>query len=120
MAWVEGEIWEMEQGIDAVLSFELYSDDAGTEEWPFTGWDVNATVSDLKAKTVFPCTVTTAPSDGKITLIFPKILVDQLKPSREHRYDCIMIAPGNVQADDHFLATGPISLGVRSSRRDGE
>jgi hypothetical protein len=118
MAWVEDEPWEMEQGKDAALSFELYSDDEGTQEWPFLGWDVNASVSDPKARTIYPVTTVTSPNDGKITLIFPEDLVNNLSTTKAYRYDALLIAPGNVDADDHFLATGPVTVGVRSSRRD--
>lgn len=118
MAWVEDETWAMEQGIDASLEFELFSDDAQTTPWPFTGWDVNATVSDLKGRTVYPVTANTTPATGKIKLIFPEPSVNNLKPNRTYRWDCLMVAPGNNPADDHHLATGPVTVALRSSRRD--
>ena len=118
MAWIEGETWEMEQGIDAALSFELYSDDEGTQEWSFTGWDVNASVSDPRTRTIYPVTTVTTPSDGKLTLIFPAQLVNNLSTSKTYQYDAVLIAPGNVDADDHFLVTGPVTVEVRSSRKD--
>ena len=118
MAWIEDEPWEMEQGKDGLLSLELYSNDAATEAWPFTGWDVNATVSDAKGRTVYSVTVNAFPASGKLDLIFPEALVNSLKVSKTYRYDCLMVAPGNVQADDHFVATGPVVVGLRTSRRD--
>lgn len=118
MAWVEDETWEMEQGLDASLEFELFSDDAQTTAWPFTGWDVNATVSDAKGRVVYPVTVNATPSTGKIKLIFPEANVNALKTSRAYRWDCLMVAPGNNPADDHHLATGPVTVALRTSRRD--
>lgn len=118
MAWIEDETWEMEQGVDAPLEFELFSDDAETIPWTFVGWDINATVSDLKGRTIYPVTVNAVPTTGKIKLIFPEASVNQLKTSRSYRWDCLMVAPGNNPADDHILATGLVSVALRTSRRD--
>lgn len=120
MAWVEGEIWAMEQGIDALLEFELYSDTAATTEWDFTGWDVNATISNESGKKVYPVTVETVPSEGKVRLIFIESQVNALSVFQKYRYDCIMVAPGNSLADDHHLAAGPVTVALRTSRRDPE
>lgn len=118
MAWVEGETWELEQGIDGLLSFELYSNDAATTPWLFTGYDVNATISDVRGRTIWPLTVAADPSTGKVDLIAPEATVAQLRVGRPYRYDCIMVAPGGTAADDHFLAAGPVTVALRSSRRD--
>lgn len=120
MAWVEGETWEMEQGIDALLELRLFSNSAGTTAWPFTGWDVNATVSDEKGRTVYPVTVDASPSAGIVRLVFPEALVNGLRVGKAYRYDCLMVAPGSVVADDHHLAAGPVTVALRTTRRDEE
>jgi hypothetical protein len=118
MAWVENETWEMEQGIDATVFYELFFDDAQTIPWNFVGWDVNATVSDTKARTIYTVTVETNPIQGLVRLILPEATVNTLKVGGAYRYDCLMVAPGNTQADDDFLVTGPVTVALRSSRRD--
>jgi hypothetical protein len=118
MAWVEGETWEMEQGLDALLELRLFSNSAATTAWPFTGWDVNATVSDEKGRTLYPVTVDASPSTGIVRLIFPEALVNSLRVGKTYRYDCLMVAPGAAAADDHCLATGPVTVALRTTRRD--
>jgi hypothetical protein len=118
MAWVEGETWAMEQGLDALLELQLFSNSAGTIAWPFTGWDVNATVSDEKGRTLYPVTVDASPSTGIVRLILPEALVNSLRVGKTYRYDCLMVAPGAVAADDHYLATGPVTVALRTTRRD--
>lgn len=118
MAWVEGETWAAEQGVDALKVFELFSDTAQTQPWDFTGWDVNATVSDAKGRNVYPATVDAEPADGLVRLILPEAVVNTLKVGGEYRYDCLMVPPGAEPADDHYLATGPFTVALRTSRRD--
>jgi hypothetical protein len=118
MAWVEGETWEMEQGLDALLELRLFSNSAATTPWPFTGWDVNATVSDEKGRTLYPVTVNASPSTGIVRLILPEVLVNSLRTNKTYRYDCLMVAPGSTAADDHCLATGPVTVALRTTRRD--
>ena len=118
MAWVEGETWPMEQGIDALLELRLFGNQAGTEPWPFVGWDVNATVSDPKGRQVFPVTVDLNAAGGVVKLILPEATVNTLRVGRPYRYDCLMVAPGNLAADDHHLAAGPVTVALRTSRRD--
>lgn len=118
MAWIEGETWEMEQGIDALKIFQLYEDQAQTTPWPFEGWDVNATISDINGHALYPVTVETVPLSGLIRLIFPESLVNSLKINGSYRYDCLMVSPGSVLADDHFLATGLVMVTMRTTRRD--
>lgn len=118
MAWVEGETWAMEQGLDALLELQLFSNSAGTVAWPFTGWDVNATVSDEKGRTLYPVTVDLNPAGGIVRLILPEAIVNSLRTSKTYRYDCLMVAPGAVAADDHYLATGPVTVALRTTRRD--
>lgn len=118
MAWVENETWAMEQGIDALLELQLFEDSAGTEPWSFAGWDVNATVSDIKGRTIYPVTVNATAATGVVRLIFPEALVNELRVGKPYRYDCLMVAPGNVVADDHHLAAGPVTVALRTTRRD--
>lgn len=118
MAWVEGETWEMEQGRDALLTLELYSDSAGTTPWPFTGFDINATVSDEKGRNVYLVTVDSNAATGEVRLILPEATVNSLRVGKAYRYDCLLVAPGAVAADDHFLAAGPLTVALRTSRRD--
>ena len=117
MAWAEDEIWEMEQGRDALISFQLDADTSETP-WPFVGQDVNATVSDAKGRTIYPVTVETVPAQGLVRLILPEAIVNSLKVGGAYRYDCLMVAPGATQADDNFLVTGPVTVALRTSRRD--
>lgn len=116
MAWVEGETWAMEQGRDALKVFELV--DASGNAWPFIGWDVNATVSDAKGRTIYPVTVETDPSGGIVRLMLPEVTVNALKVDGDYRYDCLMVPPGADPADDHYLAVGPVTVALRTSRRD--
>ena len=118
MAWVEGETWEMEQGVDGLKVFELFSNSAQTIPWTFVGWDVNATVSDERGRTVYPVTVDAAPTLGRVRLILPEAIVNGLKVGGAYRYDCLLVPPGSTAADDHFLATGPVTVALRSTRRD--
>ena len=120
MAWVEGETWAMEQGIDALKVFELFSDSAQTTPWQFVGWDVNATVSDERGRSVWPVTVETEPTEGRVRLVFPEAAVEELKVGGAYRYDCLMVPPGATEADDHYLATGAVTVALRTSRRDEE
>lgn len=108
----------MEQGVDALKVFELFSNAAQTQPFNFTGWDVNATVSDAKGRTVYTVTVATVPASGVVRLVLPEATVNALKVGGDYRYDCLMVPPGVTQADDHFLATGPVTVALRSTRRD--
>jgi hypothetical protein len=110
----------MEQGIDALLEFRLFTDSARTEQWPFDDWDVNATVSDERGRTIFPVTVDLSPSTGVVRLILPEATVNSLRVGRPYRYDCLLVAPGDAAADDHVLAAGPVTVALRTSRRDEE
>lgn len=118
MAWVEGETWEMEQGRDALKIFQLFQDAAQTQPYVFTGSDVNATVSDERGRTIYTVTVETQPTNGLIRLILPEAIVNSLKVGGSYRYDCLMVPPGSTVADDHFVATGPVTIDLRSTRRD--
>ena len=107
MALVEDRPWHMEHGIDALIEFPLSGDHTNGEEWAYAGWDVNATVSDIRGRRVYPVTVDFFPvttgdtiTGTTIRLLFPEALVNTLKVGRQYRYDCLMVAPGNVVPDD--------------------
>lgn len=118
MAWVSGRTWEMEQGIDALLEFRMYADSARTEPWSFAGWDVNATVSDERGRTIYQVTIDADPAEGVVRLILPEAIVNSLRVGKAYRYDCLMVAPGTEAADDHVLAAGPVTVALRTTRRD--
>ena len=118
MAWVEGETWAMEQGIDALKIFQLYSNAQQTTPWQFTGWDVNATVSDERGRVILNATIDANPSTGLVRVILPEALVNTLKAGGKYRYDVLMVPPGATVADDNFLATGEVTVALRTSRRD--
>lgn len=118
MAWVEDEPWEMEQGLDASKIFELFEDDEQTQPWQFVGWDINASIIDQKGRKVFDVTVNAYPLNGRVILILPEASVNSLKTDYPYSYDCLMIPPGSNQADDHFLAAGPVQVSIRGTRRD--
>jgi hypothetical protein len=118
MAWVENHLWEMEQGIDAELILQLFSDEAGTNPWPFLDWDVKSTIRDTTADTVFDVTVVADPIQAEIKLILPEAIVNSLKPSKQYIYECLLVAPGSVPADDDFVAVGPATVALRTTRRD--
>ena len=118
MAWVEGRTWELEQGRDNPLSFRLWADTAKTTPWIFTGYDVNATISDASGRNVYPVTVEADAALGTVRLIALEATVAQLRPGKAYRYDCLMVAPGSTVADDHCLATGPVTVALRTTRRD--
>ena len=117
MAWVTT-TWQMEQGIDALLPLRFWQDTAETQPWPFIDWDVNATVSDTRGRNVWPVTIRATPLNGVLDLIFPEDSVNALKAGRTYRFDCGGWPPGAVEGDDHFLATGPVTVALRTSRRD--
>lgn len=118
MAWIEEEPWLIEQGVDALKVFELYSNPEQTIPWTFVGWDVNGTISDDKGRSVRSIEIETNPSGGIVRLILPEAIANTLKPGIRYRYDVLMIPPGTTLADDNFLATGPLTVALRTSRRD--
>ena len=118
MAWVTGRTWELEQGRDNPLSFRLWADAARTTPWSFVGYDVNATISDASGRNVYPVTVETDSTLGTVRLIALESTVALLRPGKAYRYDCLMVAPGAAVADDSFLAVGPASVALRTTRRD--
>lgn len=118
MAWLEDKPWRLEQGIDNLLSFQLWADTGKTQPWVFTGYDVNATISDESGRNVYPLTVQADANAGTVRLIALEATVAQLKPGRQYRYDCLMVAPGSTLADDSFLVAGPSTIAKRSTRRD--
>lgn len=120
MAWIKNLLWEMEQGKDAELIFQLCSDEEGSEPWTFVGWDVNSTIRDSTGETVFDVTVESKPAEGEIRLILPEAMVNTLRPSKPYVHECLMVAPGSMPADDYFVAVGPVTVALRSTRRDSQ
>lgn len=121
MAWVENETWPLEQGIDGEKIFQLLRYDDTEEPWVFTGFDVNARISDKKDRVRWDLTIETDPANGLVRVIAPwGTVVSQLRPGKIYRYDVLMVAPGAIIADDNFLVTGPVTVPIRSSRRDDE
>lgn len=118
MAWVENRTWVLEQGRDNPQGFRLWADAAKTTLWPFTGYDINASISDEAGRNVYPITVEADPATGIVRLIAMEATVAQLRPTKSYRYDCLMVAPGATIADDSFLVNGPIVIAKRSTRRD--
>jgi hypothetical protein len=118
VAWVEGRTWELEQGRDNPFWFTLWADTAKTRPWVFTGYDVNATISDASGRNVYPVTVEADAALGTVRLIALEATVAQLRPGKAYRYDCLMVAPGASLGDDPFLAAGPAIVAIRSTRRD--
>jgi hypothetical protein len=108
----------MEQGVDALLEFQVFLDQDSTNTWSFANWYINATVSDQKGKQVYPAIVDARPGTGLIRLILPEATVNTLRVNKSYRYDCLLAAPGNNQAENHYLASGPVSVQLRTSRRD--
>lgn len=118
MAWTENRAWVLEQGRDNPRSFKLWADSAKTQPWVFTGYDINASISDESGRNVYPLTVEADAAAGTVRLIALEATLAQLKPSKIYRYDCLMVAPGALLADDPFLVAGPVTIAKRSSRRD--
>lgn len=118
MAWVEGESVTLEQGVDGSITFELFGNTQQTQPWPFPSWDVNAVLSDEKQRTTYPLTVITDALAGIVQVIAPEALVNSLRTSRRYALNVLMVAPGNLQADDHHLAFLPVTVAPRPARRD--
>lgn len=118
MAWIDDEPWGLEQGVDGVKIFELYEDTEQTIPWQFVGWDINATLSDEKGGSIVPLTVDAEPSLGIVKLIIPEAQVNAMKPGKVFRYDALLVSPGGLATDDHFLVAGTVSVSLRTTRRD--
>jgi hypothetical protein len=118
MAWVEGETVMLEQGLDGLVTFELFEDGAMTQPWPFPSWDVNAVLSDEKQRTSYALTTVVDAIDGIVKVIIPEAVVNSLKTTTAWFLDVLMAAPGNVEADDHHLAYLPVIVAARPARRD--
>jgi len=117
MAWVEGDAVVWEQGLDALIKFEMFSDVGSTQEWPFPGWDVNAVLGDGK-RTEYDLTVVLDQLAGIVKVIAPEALINSLKITKTYWLNVLMVAPGNLQADDHHLAYLPVTIAPRQARRD--
>ena len=118
MAWVEGEAVKLEQGLDGLVTFELFANTALTQPWPFPSWDVNAVLSDEKQRTSYTLTTIVDALNGIIKVIIPEAIVNSLKTTKTWFLNVLMVAPGNTQADDHHLAHLPVTVAARPARRD--
>jgi hypothetical protein len=118
MAWVEGEAVKLEQGLDGLVTFELFANTALTQPWPFPSWDVNAVLSDEKQRTSYTLTTIVDALNGNIKVIIPEAIVNSLKTTKTWFLNVLMVAPGNTQADDHHLAYLPVTVAARPARRD--
>ena len=115
MAWVEGATVTLEQGLDGLVTFELFED---TQPWPFPSWDVNAVLADEKQRTSYLLTTVVDEIDGIVRVIIPEAVVNSLKTTKAWFLNVLMVAPGNVDADDHHLAYLPVTVAARPARRD--
>lgn len=118
MAWVEGEAVKIEQGLDGMITFELFGNTALTQSWPFPSWDVNAVISDEKQRTSYTLTTVVDALNGIVKVIIPEAIVNTLKTTKTWFLNVLMVAPGNTQADDHHLAYLPVIIAPRPARRD--
>jgi hypothetical protein len=118
MAWVENTILKLEQGLDGFVKFELFSDSAQTQAWPFPSWDVNAVLSDEKQRNAYTLTAVVDAVAGIVTVIIPESIVNTLKTTKTWFLNVLMVAPGNNPADDHHLAYLPVTVVARPARRD--
>ena len=118
MAWVEGESIIWEQGIDGACEFEMFANDAQTQPWPFPSWDVNSVLSDESQRNKYTLTTITDPINGIVKVIAPESLLNSLKTTKKYFLNTILVAPGNVVADDHHLAFIPVTIAKRPARRD--
>lgn len=118
MAWDEGEAIVWEQGLDGAVLIEMFGDAAATTPWPFPGWDVNAVLSDEKQRNSYPLTVIADAIAGTIRVIAPEALINSLKTTKAWFLNVLMVAPGNVQADDHHVLYRPVTIKARPARRD--
>lgn len=118
MAYVEGDSLIWEQGLDAQVKFEMFADAGLTQPWPFPGWDVNAVLSDQRQRTIYALTVIVDQLAGIVRVIAPESLINSLKTTKSYWLNVLLVAPGNLQADDHHLAYLPVTVAPRPARRD--
>lgn len=118
MAWVEGEAIEWEQGVDGECTFELFSDANQTQPWPFPDWDVNSVLADSAQRKTYTLETIVNTVAGTVRVIAPESLLNSLKTTKKYVLNVLMIAPGNLRADDHHLAFVPVTVLKRSARRD--
>jgi hypothetical protein len=118
MAWVEGESITLEQGLDGLITFELFANTALTQPWPFPSWEINAVLSDEKQRNQYTLTTISDAVNGIVKVIVPEAIVNVLKTTKQYFIDVLMVAPGPTQADDHHLAYLPVTVAARPARRD--
>lgn len=114
MAWVEDKTWIIEQGAPAPMIFDCWANQAKTQPFLFTGWDINATVYDERGRQLYPCGV--AVSSGRVSLSITDEQSEELKPGKTYFYDAIAVPPANAQK--YFFAQGPVTVELRKSRED--
>lgn len=117
MAWVEGQTWTMEQGIDALIEMRLFSNTAQTTPWVFTGWTVLGVIGNANNKKVAECVIQSTPASGIVRFILPEASVNALVAGREYYFDALFIAPTPDLADDYHAAYLPVAVKSRPARR---
>lgn len=118
MAWDEGDPIVWEQGLDGSVLIEMFSNSAATTPWAFPSWDVNAVLSDEKQRTTYSLTTIVDAIAGTIRVVAPEAIINSLKTTKTWFLNVLMIAPGNVQADDHHVLYRPVTIKPRPARRD--
>lgn len=118
MAWDEGETITWEQGLDGSALIELFSDSEATSPWSFVGWDVNAVLSDEKQRNLYQLETIVDAIAGTIRVIAPEAIINTLKTTKKWFLDVLMVAPGNLPADDHHVLYRPVVIKPRAARRD--
>ena len=118
MAWVEGQTWKLEQGIDARLELRLWANTARSAPFIFTGWTMYGFVSDTKRIEIYELNLSESdPATGSLVAILPEVTVNGLKVSKEWVYNILGVAPGTEPADDVHIAFGPAVPTFRPARR---
>ena len=117
MAWVEGQTWTMEQGVDALIELRLFSNTEQTTPWAFTGWTLVAVIGNDKNKKIADCVVDATPATGIAKFILPEASVNALVAGRDYYFDALFIAPTPDLADDYHAAYLPVAVKSRPARR---
>lgn len=118
MAWDEGEAIAWEQGLDGTVLIEMFSNTGQTVPWPFPGWDCNAVLSDEKQRNIYTLTTIVDAIAGTIRVIAPEAIINGLKVTKTWYLNVLLVAPGNVAADDHHVIFRPVIINPRPARRD--
>lgn len=118
MAWDEGDAIVWEQGLDGAVLIEMFSNAGMSIAWPFPGWDCNAVLADEKQRNVYTLTTITDAIAGTIRVIASEALINSLKTTKAWFLNVLLVAPGNLQADDHHVLYRPVTIKPRPARRD--